>query len=755
VVPLPPLKQALLRYALVFAGVPKSAHPKVSKEATLSREPGEDPTGAGAFYYRDALAGPFEFSGVDFQRLYALETSADRCQNVGFLLEARPHVYAPWQRIYTGTFTCNECSKWNPAACTVTVTPVTDDAYRLFLENYEREFNILDCPTTRVSVQAQLATLASGITIEFKRIDQDEQADYVGTDAWTLFYTNNSQIYRPIAGPATGQAFQANHDVLIFRYLQRAVPYVNVASAGSTPVYVMLDRSSTGWSPVLTTANLALTPPTVDYVKEPAIAGFKPYKLTGYGDNTPFYRTEGDGKGKGIYLYGSTAVVSGAFSGGLFSSYAAVGYALGAEGAAPQYGGYLGEFLSLNIGKKPSDYGYLDSDYVSIYDTAGALNARVNVDSDQQRALFWKFGNFRFGRCFPLRDALYSLLSQTLAAYGNTSLLPPTADKLSDFLTNPLNPATGDTGTANEVPRLLVSAASDVKRYGASEAATRLLISLKQLLADLSTLYNAGWFVDPATGWLRFEHRVYLETSVTQQLDLRDLPEVLFPGSYDYRLDKLARFEELDIAGANTEDLTLGLWFGKSIIDYGLGGCVNQREGQNRVSLSSARLTGDVAAMVLNSDSVPDSALALLAPDPYFKLPNANREVAATNLQLRYWRWGRAAYGATVEGPAPPVPANTPPGTIPVTGVPLQVVSVRPQRVQTDILVPACSLADFTPVTRYTTNLGGGAQLGKATLPLLSGGVKLTVWLPVPVSTTPAPIYDPHDFSDPFTADFS
>lgn len=744
--PLPPLNQDVLRYRLVFAGVPKPAHPTASKEATLTREPGEDPAGAGAFYYRDKLPGEFEFSGVDFQRLWALENSTDRCQSVGFLLEGRANMYAPWALLWRGVFTCNECSKWNPTACTVSVSPVPDDGYRLFLENYEREFNILLCPTPRVSVQAQLAELASGIEVEFKRIDRDEQADYVGTDAWTLFYTNNSNIFINSV-----QGFQDNHDVLIFRYLQRAVPYVAVLN--TNPVqYVQPDRSGAGWTPVLTTYNANVVPPTVDYVKAPAIAGFRPYKLTGYGDNTPFYRTEGDGPGKGIYIFGSTTKVSGAYSGGV-TGYG--GYLVSyKQGEAPQAGGYLGEFLSLNIGKKPSDYGYLDSDYVSIYDTAGSISARSSVTEDSERALFWKFGNFRFGRCFPLRDAFYELLKQTLTAYGNTTLLPP-VEKLSEFLTAPVNPATGDVGAANEVPRLLVSAASDVKRYGASEAATRLLISLKQFLADLSALYDGGWFIDPETGWLRFEHRIYLETSANRQLDLRTLPEVLFSPSYDYRTDKLPRFEELTIAGGSTEDLKLGLWWGKSTIDYGLSGCVNQREGQNKTGLSSSRLTGDVAAMVLDASSVPDSALALLAPDPYFKLPNANREVSATSLQLRYWRWGRATYAATVEGPAPLVPPNTPRGTVPVTGVPLAVASVRPQRVQAAISVPACGLTDFVPTTRYTTPLGAGAHLGKAELTLRTGQATLTLWLPVPTSTTPAPVYDPRDFSDPFSADFN
>jgi hypothetical protein len=746
--PVPAPDIALVRFKLLYQTAVREAYPRSSQDLKLSLSPGEGADG-GAFYYRTKLSGSLEFTGGDYRLLKAIEDSTGRCLRLYVLVEHRAYVGAEWES-WRGTFTCAQC-KWDVRNCKATVTPDPDDGYRLFLDAFDTEWNLLATPATRVSIQAQLAVLAASTILEFKRIDRDNLADEVGVDAWTLFYDNTSSIFRnSVVG------FQQNHDVVLFRYLQRAVPYAAVP--GSSPTqYVMLDRSSTGWAPVLTSVNTSVTPPTVDYVKEPQIAGFKAYKLTGYGENTPFYRTEDNGPGKGLYYYGSTVLVNANYNngilgyGGFIKSYA--------QGPAQQSGGYIGEFLSLEVGKKPSDYGYLDGDWVSITATAGPLDARTDTSENYYRSVYWRFGNFRFGRCFPLRDGLYSLLQQTIAGSGQASLaalLPPTADQLSDFLSLPTNPATGDTGDLNEVPRLLLSAASDIKRFGSSEAATRLLVSLKQFLADLSGLYDAGWFIDPATGWLRFEHRAYLESqrAAGDTVDLQTLEDAILSGVYGYRTQSLPRFEELTIASASTEDLNLEIWWGKSTIDYGLGGCVNSKAGENKTTVSVSRLCGDVAAMVLNGDAVPDSAIALLAPDATFRLPNANREVSATQLQLRYWRRGRAAFTATVEGPAPPSPPNTPVGTPPVTGPPLLVQSVRPQRMQEGISGRLGLLASLAPSAQYVTNLGSNGQLASAELTLKTRALTASVWLLAPNSLTPPPDPTDRQFDNSFDKSF-
>jgi tape measure domain-containing protein len=730
-VPLPVLAPdlALLRFKLVYAQVPRLAYPLASGELKLTTEPGENQPEAGAFYYRTKFSGgPLVFTGGDFHLLWAIENSSARCEPLGLLVEHRGHPGIAWAdcETWTGSFTCNDCTDWNAVTCTVSLSPELADPYQKLLDNWESEFNILLTPGARLSVSAQLGTLAEGTDIEFKRIDQDKQADYIGDEAeqWALFYTNESYIYIDrVLGFASG--FQKSPDAVLFRYRQRGVKTL----PGGQPY----DRSGSGWVALTADPSYQPTLGVVDYVKAPAIAGFRPYKLTGSGSVTPFLHTAQLGNtAPGLYTYGT------------------------------------GQFLTLDCGKTPADVGLVNGDWVRVTGPDGygansaespggsCLNVREQRSDKNYHAIYWRFGNFTFSRGFRFIDGLYFLLQQTTLAYGNTSLLPPTAEQLSTFLTAAVNPATSESGLGNEIPRLQLSAGSDVKRFGASEPATRLLISLKQFLGDSGAFWDAGWFVDPATGWLRFEDRSYVERKLAAGLEIdlaTNLEEVLLSNSYSYRTQSLPRYEGLTITNANTEDALRDAYFGKSSIDYGQGACVNGKAGSNRVDVTSARLTGDVTAAVLNGETIPDNTLFVLAPDPDGRLTQANRQLAANQLQLRYWRRGRVFGSATVEGPAPEVEANTVVVVLPPYGTPLNILSVRPQREQAAISGRLERLSTLAADNRYLTNLGSGGQLAKSEL-VLSGldarKVTVTVWLNSPDNTA----LPPEPYSKAFSRGF-
>lgn len=732
---------SLLRFSLLYRSVPHPLAPGVANDLTITREPAPN-SEAGAFYYRDKPAGTFTLTGADYQLLWAIENSTARCEELGLLVEHRGSVALPWESLRLA-FTCNDCA-FNTANCSATFTPTLADEYRGLLDNWDKEYNILlTTPLDRRTVSAQLGSLAANITIEFLRVAKETQGDYIGTDGWALFYLNNSSIYR-----GTGLGFQDNNDAMLFRYRQ-TYKLGEPIKESNPPRWLILDRSRDGWTPLfpigVAQGGNSVNTPTLDYVKPPAIAGFKSYVLAGSGINTPFLRTEGDGPGRGTYIYGSTTRSGSIITNGQLSF-----------NPPPIPGGYLGEFLSLNVGKYPRDYGLLDSDYVSISATAGMLNAREEVDDDNQRWLYWKFGEFQFGRCFRLIDGMYSLLSQTVLPFGGAALLPPKAEMLSDFLTNLTNPATGETGDANELPRLLLCAGSDLKRFNSTEAATRLLISFKQFITDLSYLYDGGWFVDPATGYLRFENRAYLQQQrgTGGAFDARTLEDPVLPGTYSYRSQQLARYEELGIANAKTEDLDAEVYFAKSSLDYGTGACVNNREGSNRTAYSVGRLTGDVAAGILESDSIPDNALFILAPDVANRLPRANRELAASQLLYRYYRRGRSAFGATIEGPAPATAPNTVTGELPMTGVPALIDTVRPTREQATISGRLASLASLAPTATYLTNLTQDGELAKAVLNLHTREVKLTVLLPGQLVLADPPEAGGRQFDDSFPDSF-
>lgn len=666
---MPDAASDLLRLVLFYNGQIVPVSPRAANP-TLTREAGPD----GAFYFRDKLSGPMLFSGEDFGLLYAIDNSADRCQPIGLLLQSRATVADAWQTQHAATFTCNECV-FDADRCVVEVTPTADDPYRLVLENWDKEINILACPAARTTVTARLAALSEGVRIEFLRTDLTTEPDLLTSDlGWSRFLYSRSWI----------DNVGRSQDIILFRY--RLERYPMVQSNGSTD-YTVADLSARGWTPLYESIDSTVTPPVVDYVKAPEISGFKPYLIGSYGD----WLREAD------LLLVDPGVP-------LPEGYIEVTGPGGAESGVDACG-------------------------------PGLLNFRKKRRESNCKQLFWRFGQFRFSRCFPLLDGLYFLLQQTLPADAQ-SLLPPTPAQLSQFFSAPTNPATGATQVANEVPRLLLSAASDVKRYGASEPATRLLISPKQFTDDLAALYDVGWFVDPVTGWIRYEHRVYTESTTSNRLDLTavrgaDGSPVTLPARYSYTTDKLPRAEQLSVAAAVTEEAANRLSFVKDEITYS-GNCVNSREGQNTSTRSSARLTGDVAGMVLSGGALPDSALVLLAPDISGSLAEANRAVSVTTLLRRYHRHGRVRRTGTLAGVTQPF------------------ASTRAGKRQENMAVPLCSLSDLQPDTEITTNLGSGARLEKAVLNIRSGLVTLSVLLPTPEPTTPGPLPAQRAFNDAF-----
>jgi hypothetical protein len=698
--PVPAPDQSLLRISLLVpGGKPWLTTAGAAQGLKLTLEPGDD---SPDFYQRWKLAGgPTKFVGRDFHFLYSIEASSARCQRIGLLVEHRAFVGAPWAK-WLGTFTCNDCKDWNPKACSVSVLPVTDDGYRLLLDNYDQEKNILLTPGTRQVVTAKLATLAAGVSIEFQRVNQSEQADYIGTDGWSLFLQNTSWI----KGAVDGQREVNN---IIFRYRLRGVDMIPNGIGGYTPI----DKSNGGWTVLNETFDVSTG--KVDYVKTPGIAGFKTYKIGTYNDWL-------DPRNAARYnKYGDQLLVVGGFE-------------------TPSTYGYDDDAYVEVTG--PDDYGANNAECRNSDDGPGvmlSLRRETGFAADNCARVFWRFGDFRFGQCFRFIDGFYSLLSQTVLPFGGKALLPPMPEQLSTFLTALTNPATGDTGEANEMPRLLLSAGSDVKRYGASEPATRLLISLKQFLADSCVLWDAGWFIDPATGWLRFEDRSYVEAQASAGaiIDMQSFEEIILSQAYSYRTALLPRYEDLVISNASTEDLQYGAYFSKSSIDYGLSACVNTQAGASRTSLNVARLTGDVAAGVLSGDALPDSALFVLAPDEAGRLSNANRELAANRLLLRYYRRGRSAFNATIEPPAPQVAPNSVTGVLPPSGPMLRVLTVKPPREQAGISGKLADASILAASNRFTTNLGAEGQLAKAELTLANRAFTATVNLPPLVASLP------------------
>jgi hypothetical protein len=609
----------------------------------------------GAFHTRDVLAGPISLEGSDFKRLHSVERSRDKCAPVYFLLEKK--VQGVWTEKWKGVFSLTQCT-FNVDDCSLEVTIPADDGYSSLYNNWDKKINILGCPAPRTTLITTIDTLNLGSLdqFEFKRIDSLQEGDFSG-NGWSVFLRNTSWITGSLLTPGT-----RSRDVIIFRLARRGVPYELNEETGDFEPPDLSDQGfelDDEWVPTDGTTR------TADYVRAISITGFKTYKIGTYDDWL------GRKYGKDLILTSPDAPAPGA--------------------------GYIKVTGPDPIGANNAP------------ECPTALNLRRKLNDKNCKALWWRYGSFRFTRCFPFLEGLNYVLKQTVP-----SLAPDDAANLSEFFTQDRNQSTGETGRQNEVNRLYLAAGSDIKRPASSEPATRLMISAKDLFTDTANNWDAGWFIDPATGKLRFEHRAYIEASGVQELDLTN--PSLRPNSllkYSYLLEKMPRTERLQVQNGSSEGTNFS--FLEGVVTYA-GACVNQEEGQNDVIRSVGRLTGDIRALVLDADRLPDDCLAVLVAAPLSlgqltpEVENGNQALAASNLFKRYHRRGRVL----------------PEGVLDFGG-PVLFDSTRPTVKLDPLTVECVGLDPFTLQTPYQTRYSKGGKFQQAELSLEDDVVTATI----------------------------
>lgn len=214
-------------------------------------------------FYRRKLSGTLTLIGDDYRFFYELENSGSRCGYVRLAIERE--CGGTYQPYWKGIFTMSDCS-FDYDACTATVSPEPDDSYRVILENYSREFNILNAPLSGYNVKTRI-DLAN--TFQFRRIAGDAIGSETDSETWALFLKARNWI-----DGVLGQNGTREYTDVIFR-LTRTAPYVNLGGSMLPP-----DLSRDGWKLVDrdNTAQIGY------YAKAPAIYGFKPYEYTAKGD---------------------------------------------------------------------------------------------------------------------------------------------------------------------------------------------------------------------------------------------------------------------------------------------------------------------------------------------------------------------------------------------------------------------------------------------------------------------------------------
>lgn len=267
----------------------------------------------------------------------------------------------------------------------------------------------------------------------------------------------------------------------------------------------------------------------------------------------------------------------------------------------------------------------------------------------------------------------------------------PTLTLKSDLLQNNINPVTGQ--TPNNVQDLYLFQKSDITNPTATGVATDGNISISDLISDLSTMFNAFWYVDNNTNKLVFEHVTgVLSNSVGVDLTTLDA------GKWDngrrlfsYDADQVPKAETFTFATEGREIDFVGL-----PITYD-SGCARGKQQDNRTEFIETELVriyqnigeGNEGFMLIAAGSIlQDDLYSENGELSQLFVPNA--PLAWANLHEDYFKDYRYLLNGTLNGNA----------TV--------FNSTRPIKVQENIIFPVPCLNDFDPLELVRTSLGDG-----------------------------------------------
>lgn len=301
-------------------------------------------------FFRRKLSGSLTLVGDDYAFFYELENSNNRCGHVRLLIERECNgIFTPY---WKGIFTMTDC-KFNYDTCQLVVSPEPDDAYRIILENYSREFNILHVPRAPYNIKTRIDL---NNVFQFKQITGDAIGQEVDAETWALFLRARNWIDGSISGLQLGTR---EHNDIIFR-LTRTAAYASVGG-----VFVAPDLSNDGWK-IIARDNVAKI---ATYAKAPVIYGFKPYE----------YKTKAD----------------------WFDKYPEL------QQKQPGESWDMVNFISVSGTTQANSSGDCGNEF---------LNFRYYVDETRCRRLIWEKGAFYFNRGRRLIDAVSYLVAQTAPA---------------------------------------------------------------------------------------------------------------------------------------------------------------------------------------------------------------------------------------------------------------------------------------------------------------------------------------------------
>jgi hypothetical protein len=211
-------------------------------------------------FFRRKLSGKCILTGDDFEYLLDVENSGERCSSNYLVIKRNcgGGLVEHWR----GVFSLTDC-KWNLDKKQVELTIEPDDAYKAVLDNYSKQYNVLEVPAT-LTIKTQIDFK---VIFQFKIIEADTLNDEQDSDTWGIFL----KMRHWIDGDVFHKGVRQTDDV-IFR-LRKEAPFVNGQPADIGDGWKLIDVDKTRQ--------------VGKYAKAPDLYNFKPYE---YGTKQDWYK---------------------------------------------------------------------------------------------------------------------------------------------------------------------------------------------------------------------------------------------------------------------------------------------------------------------------------------------------------------------------------------------------------------------------------------------------------------------------------
>lgn len=232
---------------------------------------------------------------------------------------------------------------------------------------------------------------------------------------------------------------------------------------------------------------------------------------------------------------------------------------------------------------------------------------------------------------FDLSSVIVKLLKITCEDFNASTLI-------SNFFTNSLNPATGQ---SNELLSLYLIQNSDAKRPSASNPATKGFLNFKDLMDDLYNLFQVSWDLDNNNN-LILKHQSEIQN--VEGIDITKTPYILTTAhkkSVEFDKGLIYRYEKWDIQ--NTENID----FVGVPIEYNEL-CSGKEDARSKTY--NVNLTTDIGYLQQRDNNASDEGFCLVATvssivqnrDGILSgILEANEWLSISRLQTNYWRHNR------------------------------------------------------------------------------------------------------------------